>query len=161
MNANVVALAWSNNGGSTKSMKCLDHTYTTNPEKISEVTAEMSRYTKSLKNNPRYVCKRCFKNFDVSVFKQKVSEMPELNRILECQCASQEAEFFTLGFTKVLDIMAPIKTIQNRNNYAAHIQETTKQLMERRNASQRQADRTGSQEDWREYQGLRNQCVAA
>ena len=48
------------------STKCLDHLYTTNPEKLSEVTAEftgmsdhkivkISRYTKSLKNNPRYV----------------------------------------------------------------------------------------------------------
>ena len=154
------------------STKCLDHLYTTNPEKLSEVTAEftgmsdhkivkISRYTKSLKNNPRYVRKRCFKNFNANVFKQKVSEMPELGRILECQCASQAAELFTLGLTKVLDILAPIKTIQNRNNYAAYLQETTKQLMERRNASQRKAARTGSQEDWREYRGLRNQCVAA
>ena len=154
------------------STKCLDHIYTTNPEKLSEVTAEftgmsdhkivkISRYTKSLKTSPRYVRKRCFKNFNVNVFKQKVSEMPELGRIIECQCANQAADLFTSGLTKVLDIVAPIKTIQNRINYAAYLQESTKQLMELRNASQRMAARTGSQDDWREYRGLRNQCVAA
>ena len=109
--------------------KCLDHIYSTNPEKLSEVTAEftgmsdhkiikISKYTKSLKTSPRYVRKRCSKNFNKDVFQQKVSEMPELKTILECQCASKAADMFTTGLTKVLDILAPIKTIQNRNNYA-------------------------------------------
>ena len=54
--------------------KCLDHMYTTHPEKLSDVTAEFTgmsdhkivkvlRYTKSLKVSQRYVRKRCVKNF--------------------------------------------------------------------------------------------------
>ena len=39
--------------------------------------------------------KRCFKNLYKDVFKQEIREMPELGRILECQCASQAAELFT------------------------------------------------------------------
>ena len=104
--------------------KCLDHIYTTNPEKLSEVTAEftgmsdhklikISRYTKSLKQSPRYVRKRCFKNFNKEDFKQKVREMPELGEILECQCANQAADLLTSGLTRVLDVCAPIKNIQN------------------------------------------------
>ena len=34
-------------------------------------------------------------------------------------------------------------------------------MMELRNAAQRKAAVSGSQEDWRQYRGLRNQCVAA
>ena len=151
--------------------KCLDHIYSTNPEKLSEVTAEftgmsdhkiikISKYTKSLKTSPRYVRKRCSKNFNKDVFQQKVSEMPELKTILECQCASKAADMFTTGLTKVLDILAPIKTIQNRNNYAPHLQETTKNMMQLRDAAQRKAAESGSQDEWREYRGFRNQCVS-
>ena len=68
---------------------------------------------------------------------------------------------FTLGLTRALDDCAPIKTIQNRNNYAPNLQETTKDMMELRNVAQRKAAVSGSQEDWRQYRGLRNQCVAA
>ena len=66
---------------------------------------------------------------------------------------------FTSGQTRVLDVYAPIKTIQNRNNYAPYLQETTKSMMQSRNEAQRRAARSGSQEDWREYRRLRNKCV--
>ena len=67
----------------------------------------------------------------------------------------------TEGLTKVLDEMAPIKTIQTRNNYAPHMGEGTKLLQGQRNAAQEQAVRTGEQEDWRSYRMLRNQTTAS
>ena len=56
-------------------IKCLDHLYSTNPEKLSNIEAEFTgmsdhklvkvqRFSKTLKQCPRYVRKRCFKNFD-------------------------------------------------------------------------------------------------
>ena len=46
--------------------KCLDHMYSTNPEKNSLMSdhklIKIQRFSKSLENNPRYVRKRCFKN---------------------------------------------------------------------------------------------------
>ena len=68
--------------------------------------------------------------------------MPELGRILECQCASQAAELFTSGLTRVLDVSALIKTIRNKNNYAPFLQETTKSMMEVRNEARRRAGRS-------------------
>ena len=61
--------------------KCLDHLYTNQPTKLSEVQAEftgmsdhkiikVNRYSKSIKENPRYVRKRTFKNFDKEDFKK-------------------------------------------------------------------------------------------
>ena len=72
--------------------KCLDHLYSNQPAKLSEVQAEftgmsdhkiikVNRYSKSLKENPRYVTKRSFKKFDKEDFIRKVGEMPELEYI--------------------------------------------------------------------------------
>ena len=117
--------------------KCLDHTYSTNPEKLSNVEAsykgmtdheliKIQRFSKSLKNNPRYVRKRCFKNFDKHDFKLRVSKMPELVNIHQTSCANQAAEILTAGLTRELDSCAPVRTIQMRSKYAPHLQESTK-----------------------------------
>ena len=152
--------------------KCLDHLYTNQPAKLSDVQAEftgmsdhkiikVNRYSKSLKEQPRYVRKRMFKNFNKEEFKKEVSKMPELAAISNCQCANQAAIFLRTGLSRILDICAPIKTIQTKQNYAPHLQEVTKQLMEERNRVQKNAAETGSQDDWRDYRRLRNRCVAA
>ena len=67
----------------------------------------------------------------------------------------------TQGLTRILDSMAPIKTIQTRNNYAPHMGEDTSLLQGRRNAAQEQAVRSGELEDWRTYRILRNQTTAS
>ena len=151
--------------------KYLDHMYSTNPEKLSNVEAtftgmtdhkliKIQRFSKSLKNNPRHVRKRCFKIFDKHDFKLRVS-LPELVNILQSSCANQAAEFLTAGLTRELDSCAPVRTIQTRSKYAPHIQESTKHLMDQRNTAQRTAATSGNIEDWRLYRGLRNKCVAA
>ena len=61
----------------------LDHLYTNRPNKLSAVYTEytggsdhklikVTRYSKSIQQNSRYVRKRCYKNFDEEEFKQKV-----------------------------------------------------------------------------------------
>ena len=152
--------------------KCLDHLYVTNPEKLSELSVEftgmsdhklikVSRYSKTLKNYPRYVRKRCFKKFNSIDFIQKVRGMPELEEIYNSRCANQAAELLTAGLSRALDSCAPVRTIQNRSKYAPHLSDETKQLMQKRNLSQKTAAQTGNIEDWREYRGLRNKCVSA
>ena len=109
--------------------KCLDHIYATNPEKLSEASAEftglsdhklikVSRYSKTLKNYPRYVRKRCFKNFNKKEFIRNVRDLPELREIVNSNCPNHAAELLTEGLSRVMDAWAPIRTIQNRSNYA-------------------------------------------
>ena len=152
-------------------IKCLDHIYATNPEKLSDISAEftgmsdhkliqVSRFTKNLKNNPRYVRKRCFKHFNKEEFKRNVSELPELIEVANCHCANQAADLLTAGLTRVLDIWAPVRTIQNRSNYAPHLSDSTKELMKERNEAQCTASLSGKPADWREYRRLRNRCVS-
>ena len=71
------------------------------------------------------------------------------------------ANLLTQGLTKILDTMAPIKTIQTRTNYAPHMGEETKILQGKRNIAQEQAVGSGSNEDWRSYRSLRNQTTAS
>ena len=65
-------------------------------------------------------------------------------------------EIFSKKITEVLDIMAPIKTIQARSNYSPWLSEDTKNLMKQRDETQRLASETQKQDDWRRYKSLRN-----
>ena len=59
--------------------------------------------------------------------------------------------------TRVLDTMAPVRTIQNRTLYVPYLTTNTKQPQAAVKAAQITAVETGSQEDWRLYKSVRNQ----
>ena len=102
-----------------------------------------------------------FKSFKPEEFKHHVSVMPELPEILQCQDVNTAATLLTQGLTRVLDMMAPIKTIQTRKNYAPHMGDNTKLLQTHRNNAQEKAVQSGDPEDWRWYRALRNQTTAS
>ena len=108
-----------------------------------------------------YIKKRMFKNFQQDLFKTRVSLLPELQAILQCTDVNIAANLLTKGLTRILDDMAPIKTVQTRNNYAPHMGENTKTLQARRNAAQEKAVLSENTEDWRQYRSLRNQTTAS
>ena len=151
---------------------CLDHIYTTSPGKLSTVSIiwtgmsdhamiKFHRYSKTLQNQIAYVRKRSFKKFKPEEFKKKVAEMPELEAVLLCRDVDLAAILLTQGLTRLLDVMAPIRTIQTRKDYAPHMGEQTKRLQEKRNTAQERAVASGRQEDWREYRSLRNQTTSS
>ena len=151
---------------------CLDHVYTTAPSKLSPVETiwtgmsdhaliKFGRFTKEMQAQQAYIKKRMFKNFQHNQFKLRISQLPELQRILKCLDVKIAANLLTKGLTRILDDMAPIKTIQTRKNYAPHIEDNTKALQTRRNQAQEIAVMTGNPEDWRNYRALRNQTTAS
>ena len=151
---------------------CLDHVYTTAPGKLSSVTinwtgmsdhamVKFSRFNKTLQNRESYIKKRIFKHFQPDNFRASVSVMPELPAILQCRDVDTAATLLTAGLTRVLDKMAPVRTIQSRQDYAPHMGEETKLLQGNRNSAQERAVRTGALEDWRIYRALRNQTTAS
>ena len=97
----------------------------------------------------RYTRKRIFKNFNEEEFKNRVKEMPELKEIEKETYVDRAAELLTNGLTRILDIMAPVKTIQIRENYAPHLSEDTKKLQKIRNSAQAAAAKSGDPADWR------------
>ena len=76
---------------------------------------------------------------------------------MNSECANEAAEMLTKGMTRVLDKMAPLRTIQVRNNYAPWLSDTTKELTIRRREAQAKAAITGDPGDLRLVRSLRNQ----
>ena len=134
---------------------CLDHVYTTAPSKLSAVSVlwtgmsdhaliKFDRYTKTIQSRQTYIRKRMFKTFKPEEFKQRVSNMPELWEVQQCTDVDKAACLLTQGLTRILDSMAPVRTIQTRKDYAPHMSDYTKELQVQRNTAQeRAARRTG------------------
>ena len=80
--------------------------------------------------------------------------MPELLAIVQCRDVNTAAKLLTQGLTRELDIMAPIKTIQARKNYAPHMGEDTKLLQTNRNNAQERAVKSGDPEDSQPFQSF-------
>ena len=148
----------------------LDHLYTNRPDKISEVYAEytggsdhkiikITRYSKSIQKHVRYVRKRCYKEFDEEEFCKRVKELTWYD-VYMCEDANQAANLLTAKLSKILDAMAPVRTVQCRKNYAPWLSPTTKALMKERDAAQRLAASTGERDHWREFKNKRNTVTA-
>ena len=73
---------------------------------------KFDRYSKYLENKKAYIRKRIFMTFQPDRFKQMVGNMPELTKIIECTDINIAANLLTKGLIRILDSMAPIKTIQ-------------------------------------------------
>ena len=117
------------------------------------------RYSKSFKQSPRFVRKRMFKTFDEDIFRKELSES-KLDDILATRDVNEAAELLVAKMTKILDRMAPIKTIQTRSNYAPWLGEETKKIKKYRETAQEKAWETGHPDDWRQYRAIRNKVTA-
>ena len=135
----------------------LDHIYRNKPDKLSEVYAEyvggsdhklikVTRYSKSIKRNVRYVRKRSFKELKNKDFKEAVKRVSWWE-LYCCQDPEEAARLLTNKLTAILDTMAPLKTIQVRNKYAPWLFQDTKQLMKERKKAQETAAKTRDIDD--------------
>ena len=148
----------------------LDHIYTNKPDKLSDVHAEfiggsdhkllkITRFSKSLQRNARYVRKRVFKTFKDKDFMQAVQRLSWCD-LYSCEDPNRAAEILTNKLTVILDQMAPLRTIQVRSKYAPWLSNDTKELMKERNVAQNKAFVTKHPDDYRLFKSLRNQVTA-
>ena len=143
----------------------LDHLYTNNPEKLSQVHTELAgsdhkllkvtRFAKSVKRSSRYVRKRCYKDFDETEFRKKVSELSWFELYL-CDDVEKAVHLLTSNINRVLDQFAPVRTVQMRSRYAPWLSSETKAIMKERDAAQVQASYSNHPDDWRLFRNLRN-----
>ena len=116
----------------------LDHFYTNRPDKLSQVQTQFcggsdhklifaTRHSKVIKKNARYVRKRCYKNFEPSVF---LSELEHIKwwDIYQSDNVEIAVQLFSDKLTVILDRLAPVKTIQTRTKYVPWLSKQTKQL---------------------------------
>ena len=151
---------------STHRDSCLDHIYTNNAPKLSNVTAQRNggsdhkvihviRHSESLGKSMRYVTKRCFKDFNPIGFKLAIKAVSWFE-VYMAEDVNLAADIFTSKLTEVLDLFAPVKTIQLRKSYAPWLQENTKIAMEERNLAQQAAILTKDIDRARMYKNMRN-----
>ena len=106
----------------------LDHYYTTNPRKLSDVQAInigssdhkiifATRFAKNITRNPRIIKKRSYKNFNTQEFLSAVRNISWW-KIYSCEDVDLAVKLLSEELTLILDRMAPIKVVQVRNNYA-------------------------------------------
>ena len=152
-----------------KSPSGLDHFYTNHPEKLSVVQSHFcggsdhrlilaTRYSKEIKKNVRYIYKRSYKNFCLSDFLCDLAKISwwEVYKSADVNFA---VEFFTENFLGVLDLHAPMKTIQTRTKYAPWLSESTKRLISKRNEIQKVAALNPNSESWNKFKKLRNEVT--
>ena len=148
---------------------CLDHLYTNKPEKLVDTIAHYNggsdhkliytvRYAKDINRKPRYIRKRCFKNFDAVRFKNEIHSLKWLDIYLSTN-VDTAVQKLTDRITTVLDKYAPVKTVQIRSKYAPWLSNATKQVMQQRNRAQQALLRSPDQDKSREYKNLRNRTT--
>ena len=148
---------------------CLDHLYTNRVDKLSDITVHVNggsdhrvvcvtRYTKSLKKNVRYIRKRCFKNFNELGFKLEVAAMNWFD-VYSATDVNTAVKVLTDKITRALDKYAPVRTIQVRSRYAPWISDLTKRVMVERDLAQQVAVASQDPNKWREFKNLRNNAT--
>ena len=144
----------------------LDHIYTNKPDKCSDVQAEIqggsdhkllkiTRFSKASVRKARYVKKRCFKNFCPDQFCEAV-KLISWYELYMCDSPSRAAEILNRELSKILDKLAPVRTIQVHTKYAAWLSDASKKLLESRNEAQKRASESRDPDDWRAYKNIRN-----
>ena len=144
----------------------LDHLYTNNPSKLSDVQAVfqggsdhklifVTRFSKSVIRKPRIIRKRCFKNFKPENFIHELENTMWWD-VYSCSDVNEAVGLLTSKLTKILDRMAPMRVIQVRQKYCPWLSQKTKDLIKERNKAQEKASESQKQEDWKKFRDLRN-----
>ena len=147
----------------------LDHYFTTNPRKLSDVQAInlgssdhklifATRYSRNITRNQRIIKKRSYKNFDVKEFLTAIRKISWW-KIYSCEDVDLVVKMLSDEITQILDVMAPIKVIQVRTNYAPWLSKSTKDLMKIRDLAQRKASESNDPDDWKQFRKYRNRVT--
>ena len=145
----------------------LDHHWTNKPEKISSTHAFYQggsdhkmifsvRHTKQIISKPRIIKKRCFKNFKPGDFIAAVQGISWYD-VYMTEDVEAATKLVTGKLTAILDVMAPVKTIQSRAKFAPWLSEDTKKKILLRNEAQKRAAQSNLKSDWDDFKRKRNQ----
>ena len=113
------------------------------------------RYTRSAISKPRIIRKRSYRNFNADEFIQAVKNISWWD-VYTCENVEEAVKIMTSKISAILDIMAPLKSIQVRTKYAPWMSESTKQKLKERNVAQKVAVETKDANDWARYKTIRN-----
>ena len=127
--------------------------YSSTDHNIIEVTIKL----KGKIGAPKVIRKRCNKNWNSETYKSMVEEI-DWTSMYNSTNVSQTYGIFEENLRKILDKIAPMKTVQLRNNYKPWIDDDLKILMNTRDSQRKIAINTGLPSDWNNYKAARNKC---
>ena len=148
----------------------LDHLWTNNPTKMSQIYTKYNgsdhkvimgvRFAKMVKTNVRYVRKRSFKNFEESVFLQKIRSLSWWD-LYQATDVNKAVDIFTKKVSHVLDQVAPVKTFQTSSKYCPWLTQETKVLIKEINKVQENLSKNKNHENFKKFRKLRNGVTKA
>ena len=95
------------------------------------------------------------KHFNPEEFKAAIQGVSWLDVYLS-ENVNHAVKLMSDKITSILDIMAPMRTVQIRTNYSPWLSQETKDLMSERNSLHSRAAQSRDKEDWRKYKVIRN-----
>ena len=116
------------------------------------------RYAKLIRNQPRYVRKRSYKNFDETAFLQRIRETSWWD-IYQASEIDHAVSLLTSKIGLVLDEMAPLKTFQTTSKYCPWLTKESKLLIERRNTAEHKLSENKTVENQGLFRKLRNRAT--
>ena len=122
-----------------------------------------TKFSREVRMSTRTTKKRIYKEFNAAQFKEdilKAKQNGEFANVHLQEDVDEAINVFTSAYNSVLNLHAPIRIIQNRNNYIPYISKEIKLLMSERNKQKIIAAQTGRTEDFNKYKRLRNQVVS-
>ena len=152
---------------------CIDHVTVNCIDKVSKpeilgvgqsdhLGLLVTKKTRELRTCARTTKKRVYKNFDANKFLSDIREAKDkglCDMMHMTEDIETAADVFTEVFSQVLEKHAPLKIIQNRNNYVPYISKELNVLRSERNFLKEKAAETGHAEDYRNYKQLRNEVT--
>ena len=115
--------------------------------------------SRDVKNQPKTIKKRNYKQFDKAAFIQDDSESLNAGRfdtVLNTTDPDIAASHFSRIFSSILNRHAPLKTFQVRNNYVPWISKETNEAIDNRDKLKLEAPAENDLNKFNEYKVLRN-----
>ena len=148
---------------------CLDQIWMNTPERLiscKNITRSFSDHnlvtmsfcTKDKIENTHIIVKRDRKSFDLRDYNRKICDL-DWSGYFESRDIDHINNIFEQNILSVLNIVAPVKFIQSRENFRSWVTAEVKEELKSRNRLRELARRTDIAEDWNVYRSARNKCV--
>ena len=144
----------------------IDHFWTNDPSKVLSVTNKVRAVgdhnvitatirTKGSDTRRLDTKKRSFKNFDPTVYRQKL-ERENWTDIYELENVDLAYDFLESKVVGILDELCPLKTIQFRTECKSWLSDNTKDMMKIRDNTRERARESDELDTWKVYRSQRN-----
>ena len=152
---------------------CIDHVTTNVPEKcgvpevLSAGTSDhlpviVTKFSREPRTQPKTIKKRNYKNFIASDFLSDVNDKvvnDGFEKVMKSDDINEASALFSGIFGSILNLHAPLKVFQVRNNYVPWISKETQQMISARDALKDEAVAENCVEKHEAYKRLRNKII--